>query len=50
MVIDAVNQYFDEDIYDRELETHKEEHSPEAIPKLVKERTKKFLEEAPEKK
>jgi hypothetical protein len=50
MVIQAVNQYFDEDIYSRELEAHKEEHSAEAIALLVKEKTKKFLEEATEKK
>ena len=36
MVVNGVNQYFDQDIYNRKLEAHKEEHSPDIIAKLVK--------------
>jgi hypothetical protein len=43
MVVNGVNQYFDQDIYNHELEVHKEEHSPNAITKLVKQKTKRFL-------
>lgn len=43
MIVNGVNQYFDQDIYNRELEAHKKKHSPDIIARLVKQRTKKFL-------
>jgi hypothetical protein len=36
MVVNSVNQYFNQKIYDRELAARKEEHSEEAIKALVK--------------
>lgn len=45
MIVKGVNQYFDQDIYNRELEAHKEEHSPDTITKLVKQNTKQFLKD-----
>jgi hypothetical protein len=43
MVVESVNQYFDQDIYNHELEAHKEKHSQNTIIKLVKYKTKQFL-------
>jgi len=44
MVIEAVNQYFNWAIYDREIEAHKKEHSKKAIKKLVKKKVDEYAD------
>ena len=44
IVVDSVNQRFDQEIYDREVASHAEEHSEEAIKALVKRKIDDFAE------
>lgn len=45
IVVNSVNEYFDDEIYQKEIEAHKEEHSEEAITKLVKEKVDELANE-----
>ena len=45
MVVNSVNDYFDDTVYQKEIEAHEEEHSEEAITKLVKEKVHNLADE-----
>jgi hypothetical protein len=45
IVVNSVNQYFNQKIYDKEVAARKEEHSEEAIKALVKKRVDELAEE-----
>jgi hypothetical protein len=45
IVVNSVNQYFNQKIYDKEVAARKEEHSEEAIKALVKKRVDELANE-----